>query len=91
MLFSHLAADFRPPSSGGQVGPCYTRMVEEVHAALAELGKQECEIAGFYWQQGWNDTLDLERFGLKVWFVYVDCFQVRLTGLCENGGKGRKI
>jgi hypothetical protein len=50
-----LFVDFRPPSSGGEVGPCYTKMVEEVRAALAELGDQQYEIAGFYWQQGWND------------------------------------
>lgn len=50
-----LYVDFRPPSSGGQVGPYYTKMVEEVRAALAELGGQKYEIAGFYWQQGWND------------------------------------
>jgi hypothetical protein len=30
-------------------------MVEEIRAALAELGGQKYEIAGFYWQQGWND------------------------------------
>ena len=30
-------------------------MVEEVRAALAELGDQKYEIAGFVWQQGWND------------------------------------
>jgi len=50
-----LFVDFRPPSSGGQVGPYYTKMVEEVRAALAELGDQKYEIAGFVWQQGWND------------------------------------
>ena len=53
-----LYADFRPPSSGGKVGPCYTKMVEEVRAALAELGGQKYEIAGFYWQQGWNDMCE---------------------------------
>ena len=53
-----LYTDFRPPSSGGQVGPCYTKMVEEVRAALAELGTQKYEIAGFYWQQGWNDMCE---------------------------------
>jgi len=42
-----LFVDFRPPSSGGQVGPFYTRMVEEVRAALAALGDQPFEIAGF--------------------------------------------
>ncbi|MFN0125837.1 MAG: sialate O-acetylesterase [Verrucomicrobiales bacterium] len=50
-----LYEDFRPPSSGGKVGPYYTKMVEEIRAALAEIGGQEYEMAGFYWQQGWND------------------------------------
>ena len=50
-----LYVDFRPPSSGGEVGPCYTKMVEEARAALVELGDQKYEIAGFVWQQGWND------------------------------------
>lgn len=53
-----LFADFRPPSSGGQLGPCYTKMVEEVRAALFELGDQKYEIAGFVWQQGWNDMCE---------------------------------
>ena len=52
-----LFVDFRPPGSGGQVGPYYTKMVEEVHAALADLGDQKYEIAGFVWQQGWNDMV----------------------------------
>jgi hypothetical protein len=50
-----LYVDFRPPSSGGTVGPCYTKMIEEVRAALAELKGQKYEITGFVWQQGWND------------------------------------
>ena len=52
-----LFVDFRPPSSGGQVGPYYTKMVEEVRTALAELGEQKYEIEGFVWQQGWNDMV----------------------------------
>jgi len=55
-----LYVDFRPPSSGGQVGPCYTKMIEEARAALAELGDQKYEIAGFVWQQGWNDMCTLD-------------------------------
>jgi len=50
-----LYVDFRPPSSGGKVGPYYTKMIEEVHAALAELRGRKYEIAGFVWMQGWND------------------------------------
>ena len=53
-----LFVDFRPPSSGGKVGPYYTKMVEEVRAALAELGDRKYEIVGFVWQQGWNDMIN---------------------------------
>lgn len=53
-----LFVDFRPPSSGGQVGPYYTKMVEEIRAALAALGQEKYELAGFYWQQGWNDMCE---------------------------------
>ncbi len=54
--------DFRPPSSGGQVGPCYTRMLALVREALGNLTKYFPDydgggyrIAGFVWFQGWND------------------------------------
>jgi hypothetical protein len=53
-----LFVDFRPPSSGGQVGPYYKKMVEEVRAALAALEEEKYELAGFYWQQGWNDMCE---------------------------------
>ena len=57
-----LATDFRPPSSGGKVGPCYTELVKRTREVLANLktlfpdydGKGY-EIAGFGWHQGWND------------------------------------
>ncbi|MCF7733780.1 MAG: hypothetical protein K9N23_18975, partial [Akkermansiaceae bacterium] len=58
-----LYVDFRPPSSGGQVGPCYTQMLAEFNEALADLPNlfpgqsTEYEIAGFVWQQGWNDMV----------------------------------
>ena len=57
-----LMKDFRPPSSGGEVGPYYTRMIEEYRAAIAsieahfpQLAGLEPELAGFIWFQGWND------------------------------------
>jgi hypothetical protein len=53
-----LFADFRPPGSGGTVGPYYTQMIEEVREALAEIKDQKYEIAGFVWQQGWNDMCE---------------------------------
>jgi len=60
-----LYRDFRPPSSGGEVGPYYTKMIVEVREALAELQKdfphydgRGYELAGFVWYQGWNDGVD---------------------------------
>src|SRR5437764_1275025 len=60
-----LYRDFRPPSSGGTVGPYYTKMVAEVREALADLGTdfpalagRKTELAGFVWYQGWNDGVD---------------------------------
>lgn len=50
-----LYKDFRPPSSGGEVGPCYTQMIQEIRDALDALGDKEFEIRGFVWMQGWND------------------------------------
>ncbi len=60
-----LYQDFRPPSSGGEVGPYYTKMVAEVRAALANLDTdfpehagRAYELAGFVWYHGWNDGVD---------------------------------
>ncbi len=57
-----LYEDFRPPSSGGKVGPYFKKMLAEVREGLANLKKDfpesgggECELAGFVWYQGWND------------------------------------
>jgi hypothetical protein len=57
-----LFRDFRPPSSGGQVGPYYTKMIAEVRGALADLRKDfpaydggGYDLSGFVWYQGWND------------------------------------
>ena len=57
-----LYVDFRPPSSGGQVGPYYTKMIEDVREAMADLPKRfpaydggGYELAGLVWWHGWND------------------------------------
>ena len=57
-----LYQDFRPPSSGGETGPYYRKMVAEIREALANLKTDfpgydggGCELAGFVWYQGWND------------------------------------
>lgn len=60
-----LYADFRPPSSGGTVGPYYRRMLADIQTALASLGldpsqtnKPSMEWGGLVWYQGWNDGID---------------------------------
>ena len=60
-----LYKDFRPPSSGGEVGPYYVKMLAEIRTALANLKTdfpkydgRGYELAGFVWYQGWNDALD---------------------------------
>jgi hypothetical protein len=60
-----LYKDFRPPSSGGEVGPYYTTMLADVREALSGLKKffpgykgGGYELAGFVWYHGWNDGCD---------------------------------
>jgi hypothetical protein len=60
-----LYKDFRPPSSGGEVGPYYKKMLAEVRLGLDNLKTdfpayrgQGYEFAGFVWYQGWNDGVD---------------------------------
>jgi len=62
-----LYKDFRPPGSGGTVGPYYTRMISQVRQTLANLKKhfpdydgRGYEIAGFVWFHGWNDMCTKE-------------------------------
>jgi len=60
--------DFRPPSSGGEVGPFYTKMVDHVKETLKNLKTlfpkydeaKGYEIAGFLWFQGFNDQFGKE-------------------------------
>jgi hypothetical protein len=63
-----LYSDFRPPSSGGTVGPYYTKMIAGLRQALARLATdfpeyqgQGYELAGFVWYQGWNDGVDPQK------------------------------
>ncbi|MEI6605190.1 MAG: sialate O-acetylesterase [Verrucomicrobiota bacterium] len=60
-----LDVDFRPPSSGGQVGKYYTMMIAQIHDAMNNLKKdfpaydgRGVELAGFVWWHGWNDMCD---------------------------------
>ena len=63
-----LYKDFRPPSSGGEVGPYYKKMLAEVRLALDNLKTdfpgykgQGYELAGFVWYHGWNDGVDPKK------------------------------
>lgn len=60
-----LGADFRPPSSGGDVGPFYQQIIQRTKSCLANLGEafpeldnQTYELVGFGWHQGWNDRIN---------------------------------
>lgn len=60
-----LGKDFRPPSSGGEVGPNYKEVVErtkkvlkEIPKLFPELAKRDYELVGFGWHQGWNDRVN---------------------------------
>lgn len=60
-----LEADWRPPSSGGVQGWCYSNMTQIVHKVLEEdlpelvpsfsYESDTYELVGFGWHQGWND------------------------------------
>lgn len=52
--------DFRPPSSKGETGKYYTKMVDEIRAGLADFGPGAYELGGFVWMQGWNDMVSQE-------------------------------
>jgi hypothetical protein len=60
-----LAKDFRPPSSGGEVGPYYRELFTHVRDVLGNLKTlfpeydgRGYEIVGFGWHQGWNDRVN---------------------------------
>lgn len=60
-----LAVDFRPPSSGGDVGPYYKQIIQRTTEILGdwpakfpEFEGRGYELAGFGWHQGWNDRVN---------------------------------
>lgn len=60
-----LAVDFRPPSSGGEVGPYYLQLIQQTRQILGHFGEtfpelkgRNYQLAGMGWHQGWNDRVD---------------------------------
>lgn len=60
-----LAVDFRPPRSGGTVGPFYSDLIRLSREAIAQVGMnfpewkgRSVELLGFGWHQGWNDRIN---------------------------------
>lgn len=60
-----LGKDFRPPSSGGEVGPYYQELLKHTKETLndakslfPEYKNHELELIGFGWHQGWNDRVN---------------------------------
>ncbi len=60
-----LAKDFRPPSSGGEVGPYYQDLLKLTKEVLRDAkthfpqyADRELELIGFGWHQGWNDRVN---------------------------------
>lgn len=60
-----IGVDFRPPSAGGEVGPNYTALFEEVRRVLSRLDAllpkvkhDGVELCGIGWHQGWNDRVN---------------------------------
>lgn len=60
-----LAKDFRPPSSGGEVGPYYRELLKltkevmrDAESYFPQYAGHKLELAGFGWHQGWNDRVN---------------------------------
>jgi alpha-galactosidase len=60
-----LAKDFRPPSSGDEVGPYYHELLKltdevlsNVNTLFSQFAKRKLELVGFGWHQGWNDRVN---------------------------------
>jgi alpha-galactosidase len=60
-----LAKDFRPPSSGGDIGLYYQELMKLTKEVLdtaktlfPKFGERKLEIVGFGWHQGWNDRVN---------------------------------
>ena len=77
-----IGKEFRPPSSGGEVGPEYRLLVENVKKVMAdpaavfpEFKGREFELMGIGWHQGWNDRVNQE---------FNDAYEENLSNLIRD-------
>lgn len=84
-----LGKDFRPPSSGGDVGPYYKELLKHVHDVLANLKThfpkydgQGYEIVGLGWHQGWNDRVNQ---------AFNDAYEVNMANFIRDIRKDLKL
>jgi hypothetical protein len=84
-----LDVDFRPPSSGGSVGPFYTDMIGTVNKVLGDIKAQfpgyaggGYELCGFVWWHGWNDFCDAKATA---------AYETNLTNLIKDVRNDLKV
>ena len=80
-----LAKDFRPPSSGGEVGPFYDELfqhardvLENLETLFPEYDGKGYELMGLGWHQGWNDRINQE---------YNDAYEENLANFIRDARK----
>ena len=77
-----IGKEFRPPSSGGEVGAEYRLLVENVKKVMADpavdfpdLKGRKFELTGIGWHQGWNDRVNQ---------AFNDAYEENLTNLIKD-------
>ena len=77
-----IGKEFRPPSSGGDVGAEYRQLVDLSKETIANLGEifpeyagREFKLMGLGWHQGWNDRVNQE---------FNDAYQENLSNLIRD-------
>ena len=81
-----LAKDFRPPSSGGEVGPYYKQLLkltkevlDDAVALFPQYADRKLELVGIGWHQGWNDRVNQE---------FNDAYETNMANFIHDIRKG---
>ena len=77
-----IAKDFRPPSSGGEVGPFYRELLKLTKEVLdnattlfPQYAGRQLELVGLGWHQGWNDRVNQ---------AFNDAYQLNLANFIRD-------